>query len=423
MTPLQKIQLRKSEIRSRLAEIAGMEGDALNEEARGERDTIMAELTGLEPQERAALVAEGAETRDTRTDDGEGAEFRGLVTRSRLSAFVREAESQATLDGAEGELRAAVFGEHARPGLVPWEMLLPIGGEAADRREEHRQDAATDVTDSAGAEQQTIVGRVFAQSATAYLGVAMPSVARGASAHPVITAGVSPAMKAKGATQNAEAATVSVTTLEPRRLTARYVVRVEDLARIEMLEEALRADMRMALAEEMDAQVIAGDGASPNVEGLLTAIAAPDVPGAVAGFTSYLGVATGAVDGRGARNIMEVRMLSAIDVYQAAGTVLTGTGDTAASDYLLQRSAGFRTTPHIPNAPTAGTRANVGEVLIARTMAPGSAVSPVWAGFQMTIRDEVTKAAAGEIAITSIALWNFKMLRAAGFARASVKLA
>lgn len=180
MTPLQKIQLRKSEIRSRLAEISALEGDALTSEIAEERDKLMGELRDAEPQERAAIIAEDAETRaaETRTDDGESAEVRGLLTRSRLSAFVREAETQATLEGAESELRAAVFGDQARPGLVPWEMLLP---QAPERRTEKRADVATDVSNSAGAEQQSIVGRVFAQSAAAYLGVSMPTVMRGSS--------------------------------------------------------------------------------------------------------------------------------------------------------------------------------------------------------------------------------------------------
>lgn len=41
------------------------------------------------------------------------------------------------------------------------------------------------------------------------------------------------------------------------------------------------------------------------------------------------------------------------------------------------------------------------ELLQARTMAPGGAVAVVWDGFQLTIRDNETLAAADEVALTA----------------------
>ena len=43
MTKSQALQLRASEIRTRLTEIAGLEGDALTDEIRGECDTLTTE--------------------------------------------------------------------------------------------------------------------------------------------------------------------------------------------------------------------------------------------------------------------------------------------------------------------------------------------------------------------------------------------
>ena len=45
MTNLQKITLRLSEVRSRLNEVAGLEGDALTDEIRGEAETLQTEYT------------------------------------------------------------------------------------------------------------------------------------------------------------------------------------------------------------------------------------------------------------------------------------------------------------------------------------------------------------------------------------------
>ncbi len=51
-----------------------------------------------------------------------------------------------------------------------------------------------------------------------------------------------------------------------------------------------------------------------------------------------------------------------------------------------------------------------------------NAVAPVWEGVQL-IRDEVTAAAKGQIAVTAVALWGFKILRSDGFERLRFKVA
>ena len=51
-----------------------------------------------------------------------------------------------------------------------------------------------------------------------------------------------------------------------------------------------------------------------------------------------------------------------------------------------------------------------------------NAVAPVWEGLRL-IRDEVTQAAAGQIQVTAVALYNFKVLRPEGFVRTKIKVA
>ena len=62
MTSRQRIELRRSEIRSRLGEIAEIAGDALTKTIVTERDGLMTELRTSEPQLRAAIESEGGET-------------------------------------------------------------------------------------------------------------------------------------------------------------------------------------------------------------------------------------------------------------------------------------------------------------------------------------------------------------------------
>ena len=414
MTSAQKIELRRSEIRSRLGEIAGLDGAAVTAEIGTERDTLLTELSGTEPQLRAAIAADETEARqrgDQVDADGQTAEHNVLIKRSMLSAFVNEARTQQPITtGPESELRASVFGDSGRPGLVPWESLLPRNVV------ETRADAATAVTGNSGAMSHPVLARLFAQSATAFLGVDMVSVARGVSAHPVLTAGVSPAMVAKGTAKDAEAATVAITSLPPVRLTARYLASIEDFARIDSLEDALRADLVASLAEKMDQQVVAGNGAAPNVEGIQDAIAAAAAPAAVSAFADFAGLAALAVDGKGAANARQVRLLTDIPTYQSASVSFATANSTSGADYLAINSAGLRASPHLVSADV-----KLGETIAYRTMAPGSAVAPIWSGFEMTIRDDITGAASGKVALTAIMLWNFKTLRDAAYQRGSVR--
>ena len=150
MTAQQKIELKRSEIRQRLGAIAELQGDDVTDDITTERDGLMGELRNSEGQLQAAIEAEATETRGAsaveRLDDGESVEYRGLVERSKLSAYVLESHRQGGLDGAESELRAAVFGDRARPGLVPWEVASAeeqdrqsIRGKGGRQHEHHGQ--------------------------------------------------------------------------------------------------------------------------------------------------------------------------------------------------------------------------------------------------------------------------------------------
>ena len=66
-----KIELRLSEVRSRLNEISGLEGDALTDEVRAESGTLQIEYADLETRHRAAIVAD-PEGQPAQTVDGGG---------------------------------------------------------------------------------------------------------------------------------------------------------------------------------------------------------------------------------------------------------------------------------------------------------------------------------------------------------------
>ena len=412
MTNGQTLQLRLSEIRQSLNELSGL--DSPTDEQRTEMDTLATEYRAKETQWRAATIAE-ADAPETRAADGEDTERRALVERVELRSYLHEAATGRAVTGAEQELRAAVFGEHAREGLIPWEALLP-------RHDEQRADAATTAPTDVGASQASILGRVFVGTAASYLGVSMPQVGIGEVNYPVLSAGVSPEMKSKGAVKDAEAATISTTVLEPRRLTARYLFSVEDTARLRGMEEALRRDLSGALGEKIDDQILNGTGTTPNVSGFVNALTAPTAPTAVATFSDFVGAASRAVDGRYARNLTGVKTLVGAATYALAGTLMNTSGDVALSDYLIARSGGFLTSALIPAPPASGTGQDIQAAIVYRAArGAGSAVAPVWQGLEL-IRDPYTHAAKGQVSITAVMLWAFSLIRSDAYVRRAFKV-
>ena len=71
MTKAQKLSLRLSEIRQRLNEIAGFDGDDLTDEIRSESDKLTREFRDSETQYRAAVTAESEDEERAREASGE----------------------------------------------------------------------------------------------------------------------------------------------------------------------------------------------------------------------------------------------------------------------------------------------------------------------------------------------------------------
>ncbi len=191
MTNAQKIRLRLSQVRQRLNEIAGLEGDTFTDEIRAEAGTLQTEYTDLETRHQAAIVAEGeGETRANGEDpDAEARERLELRGRASLTAYLRAALSGRQVDGAEAELRgAAEIGDG-----IPLELWDTANG---DR--ETRADTATGAPGTVGVNLDRIRPAVFAASIAPRLGIEMPRVASGTYASATITTSLTAAAKAAG---------------------------------------------------------------------------------------------------------------------------------------------------------------------------------------------------------------------------------
>ena len=158
-TPAQKLALRASEIRVRLAELGGTEEQT--DETRAEIGTLRTEYADVETRAQAMIVADDAPaTVEVRAEDRE---MSALVSGASIaSIFAATMEHRAT-EGQTAELQ-----QHLRlsANQVPLALLWE------DR-------AVTPAPSNVGQNQSEIVPAVFPASCAAFLGIDMPTVATG----------------------------------------------------------------------------------------------------------------------------------------------------------------------------------------------------------------------------------------------------
>ncbi len=410
-----QLAIRASEIRS---EINGLEpGDA----TLAKRRELLDSLNTVESEYRAALTSEAeAEVgaADVHGLTGAEREFRELTTKAELRMAFRAVMNGDPLTGAEKELQ-----EHR--GLsghsVPWDM---IGPRPAPRTED-RADAVSSAPADSHLQQHPILSRVFARSATATLGVAMPQVPSGEQNYPVVTTTDSAVILVKDAAEgDAADAGITAHVIEPKRLQRSYLFRREDQAVLGGLEEALRADLSMSVSDLLDAQVLAGDGTTgAQFAGFLATAAnggltdRSDSPARVT-FALAAAEAARGIDGKYAGGLGECAVVIGDDTARDLASKFQTNDSDSALAYMGRTTMKTMASANVPAAASMFQEGIVGRM----GAAGANAVCPVWDSMFM-IRDEISGRKSGQIGLTIGMLAGFDILRAGGFDRLKFKVA
>ena len=423
-TKLRQLRERQSKERGRVAELAV--ADDLTDETRAELDKIEEGTPDLERQLRAATSAvetEESEQRDAAkngegadlldTEDRERAELRAKV---RMGRYVVAAMENRSVDGAEGELNAAVG---IGANRFPLELLAPPEMRDA-RREEDRAVTAVDTQ----VMPRTWLDRLFAQTAAMRLGITMESVPAGSASFPVTTVGAIAAQRGKDQAAADTMWEVGVTELKPKRNAATLKFSIEDTARIPGLESALTRDLRMALTEGIDRAIFTGDsGATPNagdIVGLTTATGVSETtltqankvkgPETLTAFTDL-------VDGLHAGMLSDLNIVAAVGAYRlwenTIINVTTATNNQTLAAFLRVAGLSWMARGSIEDAT--GNN-NFGAFVGRRMGIDGAGVAAVWEAGEL-IRDPYTDAAKGTVHLTLCWLWDFGLPRASNFSR------
>ena len=401
MTPAQKIQLRLSQVRARLNEISGLEGDAFTDEIRTEAAALQTEYADLEVRNQAAIVAEGEpETRDLDGPDAEMRERIELRSRAQLTNYLTAAIQGRAVAGAEAELQAAA----AIGGGIPLELWdVPV---------EERQDAATGAPGTVGVNLDRIRPAVFANSIAPRLGIEMPRVESGTYASATITTSLTADSEGKGDAAEATAAAFTVSSVTPKRISARLGIRIEDVAAVGQanFESILRENLSLVLSDELDDQAINGvfiDGTNNDLNGIFQSLTDPSpAPSAVTDFDAFAAAHAGGVDGLWSNGIKDVSIVVGPDTYKLASrtfqTAANYKGEMSAAAYAMANSGGFWTNKRMPDAGTFLTVDNIQQAILyrmGRSMMGGggamrTAVCPHWN--EISIDDIYSGSAKGE---------------------------
>ena len=385
MTRKQKLELRSSEIRTRLAELGGL--DEHTDETRSEMDKLRNEYGDTERNIGALTVAaDEPETIEKRSEDRE---LDALIADSSLGTIFGNIIEHRATDGREAELQKhyGLAGDQVPLALLEARAVTPAPANVAQNQSE-------------------IIPGVFPMSCAAFLGVDMPTVGVGEAVYPVLTTNADVGTPAENAAQGETTGSFSAEVLSPSRLQASFFYSREDRARFAGMDSALRMNLSDALSDALDLQILAG------TDGIFTGtnLANHNVS-AVTSYANYRSeLGYGRVDGIYASTVGDLRIVMGSSTYGHCAGVFrsTNAGDRAALEDLMDATAGVKVSAHVP-APASNKQNAVIRLGMRRDM-----VAPIWEGVTL-IPDEVTKAGSGQIVVTAVMLYAVKIVRAAGF--------
>ena len=401
MTDLMRLNLRATEIRARLSELAGAD---LTDEHRSELDTLRNEYRDNETKTGALIIAGDTPT-ETVTEDRQLSELRGKVNFGR---YVAAALARRGADGAEREYNEerGIDADH-----FPLDILADAAGV------EHRAKRDGDADANAG----TWLDRVFMDTAAESIGVSFRNVAPGVAAYPVTTAGGSPGQRGREQAATESTYTVAVTEIKPARRAVHGIYSIEDAARLPGLADAIARDMAAAMVDSVDKAIFNGDPnadeAGADIVGLKTAAISETtitqtnkVKGdeLLKAFLAY-------VDGQYAASMSDVRIAASVgsNVLWGGTVHAAAVSNQTVASFLRENGVQWVTRQGIDTATAAG---DFGAYIGLGRGIEGAGIAAVWEAAQL-ITDPYTGAKSGEVQLTLNYLWQFGLPRTANYKR------
>ena len=377
MTPTQTIQIRMSETREKVNDLAGAESEA----DISQRDKFVAEMKAQEAELRAAIAADDNTTPETR-------EWADVSSRFDLGEMFTNVMEHRDSAGAIGEVQKE---RGLGPNAIPTEMLM-------EKR------AVTPAPADTGQSQAQITGFVFPQSVAAFLSIPSPIVPVGDATFPVLTSDPAAGTPAENAAQAETTGAFSADVLTPKRIQASFFWSREDASRFMGMGDALRDALQGGISDKLDKEIIQG------TNGLLTGtILANNAQAAASTYADYVAnMLYARVDGKFAFDLADIRVVMGAEAFGNAATKLPTAGEENALARIRNDSGGVRVSANVP-----AENSNKQNAIVRRGNRQDY-VAPLW-GAVTLIPDEITLAGKGQIQLTAVVLFAAKLLRSGGF--------
>ncbi|MGR3547596.1 MAG: phage major capsid protein [Roseovarius sp.] len=403
-----KIQRRQSEIRQRLAELAGK--DKPTEDETRLMVDLDTEYRTNETRYRAALIAEDQERREagaeleTRSD----AEWQTMLGAFEVRQVAMALDHGHQIDGQTAEIIQELRSQGAYQGIpVPWQALERRAGET--------------VAGGTPAPVQTrpIIDRLFPGSVAARMGGQMINVGQGQLEYPVATSGATVGWQATelGAVGGPSVYATTDKPLAPNntmgiqmRITRKALKQSGDA-----LEQAVRQDMNGAMGQEMDRAAFLGTGADGQPLGVITGAATYGITAtainAAPSWSAFRAAVVRFITGNAATGPGDVRALIRPEVWDTLDGILVGDGGFKFEYDRLTEALGSVAMSSNALAAPAGDPLATSALLT--TTAGG--VSPffvaTWGAVDL-IRDPYSDAASGGLRLTALATMDITVARA-----------
>ncbi|QFU07290.1 Phage capsid family protein [Rhodobacteraceae bacterium THAF1] len=403
-----KITRRQSEIRQKLAGMAGKE--APSEDEIREMDALDLEYRSNETRYRAALVAEDEERREagaeleTRSDR----EWSDMMAGFELRQVVLSLDEGRPMDGQTAEIVDELRqqrGEGRGAGIpVPWAALEVRAGE----------------TIAAGSpdpiQTRPIIDRLFPNSVAAQMGAQMITIDSGEVEWPVVTQGATVAWQtsetgnvgAPQAFQTVDKALAPDHTLGVQMRLTRKSLKQSGAA----LEDAVRRDMNSAIGIEMDRVVFLGSGADGEPLGVIPGASTYGITetavDAAASYAAFRAAAVRFMLANTATGTGAVNLMLRPEIFDSMDELITGLSISEWDRLMAKMGRTVLTTNGL--AAPAGSPAE--SVALMTTNAGG--VPPIFVGRYGSvdlIRDPFTDAQSGGLRITALATMDVTVAR------------
>ena len=193
-------------------------------------------------------------------------------------------------------------------------------------------------------------------------------------------------------------------------------------------ESVLRQHISLVLADEIDDQIINGDGSNDDLTGVFERLGNPGTPAAaVETWTRFLAKQSGGIDGLWASELSDIAMVVGVETFRLAAATFQGT-DAEESAAAYMKRTGAAENAFVTNSRMPAKATHIQQAILCRkgrSMMPSpmrTAVCPVWFG-SISIDDIYSGAKKGERYFTlSVMLGDVILVQPAAYAQIAFRV-